>query len=106
MVFWWWLVVSLWCLMVSSRAMLRVVRGEGVDRASDADREPGAVQEAREAGRREGGFETGFDGDHSLGFSLDREVLPGDGRPSDDAHISESRYGAPGFVAAAEDGPD
>src|SRR5258708_2331246 len=34
-----------------------------------------------------------------------RLPLKEDGRPSDDAHISKSRYGAPGFWAAArEDG--
>src|SRR3981189_1254191 len=32
-----------------------------------------------------------------------RLPLEEDGRPSDDAHISESRYGAPGFVAVPED---
>jgi molybdopterin synthase catalytic subunit len=39
-------------------------------------------------------------------FPDDTGLRPGEesGRPSDDAHISESRYGAPGFVAKVEAG--
>jgi hypothetical protein len=93
---------------VSVEAAEGVIGGEkDIDVALEACGEARSAEEGCQGSSGEGGLGR-LDGDHGwactvvavvYGLGLGEES----GRPSDDAHISESRYGAPGFVAGTKE---